>query len=59
MTIKEASKILKCDVLTVRLLLQQGQPWGSAVKLGNSKHYYYTIFDAEFKRLFGGGSDAE
>ena len=61
MTVKRAAELLKMDVLTVRLLLQNGVSWGSAVKFQGSKHYYYVIYDAEFKRLFGvgGGADAE
>ena len=59
MTVKEASKVLKCDVLTVRLLLQKGVSWGNAVKLGTSRHFYYQIFDAEFKRLFGVGGETD
>ncbi len=61
MTVKRAAELLKMDVLTVRLILQQGCPWGTATRLGDSKHYTYIIYDAEFKRLFGvgGGVDAE
>ncbi len=61
MTVKKAAELLKMDVLTVRLLLQKGQPWGNAVKLQGSKNYFYVIYDNEFKRLFGsgGGTNAE
>lgn len=61
MTVKKAAELLKMDVLTVRLLLQKGQPWGTATRLGDSRHFTYIIYDAEFKRLFGvgGGADAE
>ena len=60
MTVKEASKVLGCDVLTVRLLLQKGVPWGSAYKLNDSaKHFYYVVYDKEFERLFGGVDDGK
>ena len=59
MTVKKAAELLKMDVLTVRLILQQGCPWGTCLRLGDSKHYTYIIYDAEFKRLFGVGGEAD
>lgn len=54
MTVKETASLLSVDVLSVRLMLQNGLvSWGQAVKLPNSTHWTYLIYRQRFEAETG------
>ena len=51
--IERIAKLTSTDVQTIRLMLQEGCDFGTAIKLPNSKRYTYVLYPTKVKELFG------
>ena len=53
-SVKDASKVLRMDCQTIRMLLRSGAvDWGLAFKRPGSRQYTYLIYSEKFKGVTG------